>query len=118
MFPDLRQIVLDPLLVLESFEEGNLRSVGRRKISPLNRRAIPPTIIATPIVLISNAQKSIVAAVSKIGKAKSAADSACGRVIFCWRLLADRLSEVRARCEALKELHHQVGNGPPKGERQ
>jgi hypothetical protein len=45
-----------------------LRLVGRRKISPLNRKAIPPTIIATPIVSISKAQKNIVAAVSKIAK--------------------------------------------------
>jgi len=54
---------------MDSFEEDNLRSVGRREISPLNRRAIPQTIIATPIVFISNAQKDIVGQFQKVAKA-------------------------------------------------
>jgi hypothetical protein len=37
-------------------DEEILRSVGIRKINPLNKTAIPPTIIATPIVFIYGAQ--------------------------------------------------------------
>ena len=71
MFPDLRQKVHDlfRLASMDLFEEDNLRSVGRREISPLNRRAIPQTIIATPIVFISNAQKDIVGQFQKVAKA-------------------------------------------------
>ena len=68
MFQDLRQKVLEyffATLLNEYVEEDNLRSVGSRKISPLNRRAIPLTITATPIVFISNAQKGIAGAVPK-----------------------------------------------------
>ena len=52
--------IFSRLASMDSFEADNLRSVGRREISPLNSRAIPQTIIATPIVFISNAQKGIV----------------------------------------------------------
>jgi hypothetical protein len=69
-FPDVTPRPTKPQSIrcCSSFEEDNLRSVGRRKISRLNRKAIPPTIVATPIVSMSKAQKNIVAAVSKIAK--------------------------------------------------
>ena len=51
----LRKVILGPLLLSSnvSREEESLRSVGIKKIRPLTKKAIPPTIKAMPTLSIS-----------------------------------------------------------------